>query len=188
MQSTTRERILDAAMRLFIDQGYDKTSLREIAEALGITKAAVYYHFASKDDILAALHMRLHELLRESLDEMDLTDASPEAWARLMDHVVDGAVVSRDLFVLHERNRAAVEALHANGHHTEDHDDIEHRLQSLLADQSIPVRDRVRMACSFGAAVTGVMMAGDAFASVPSAELASLIREAVNAVLEPART
>ncbi len=52
------------------DQGYDKTSLREIAERLGFSKAAIYYHFASKADILMALHMRLHEFGREALDAM----------------------------------------------------------------------------------------------------------------------
>src|SRR5271167_2245611 len=63
----TRERILDIALDLFIEKGYDKTSLREIAEKLGFSKAALYYHFASKDDILEAFHARMHELVHESL-------------------------------------------------------------------------------------------------------------------------
>ncbi|HEX3981907.1 MAG TPA: helix-turn-helix domain-containing protein, partial [Acidimicrobiales bacterium] len=50
----TRERILDIALELFTTQGYDKTSLRQIAEQLGFSKAAIYYHFASKEDILLA--------------------------------------------------------------------------------------------------------------------------------------
>ena len=58
------------ALDLFIEKGYDKTSLREIAEQLGVTKAALYYHFASKDDILMALHLRLHEFGREALREI----------------------------------------------------------------------------------------------------------------------
>jgi len=49
----TRGRILEAARRRFADQGYEATSLREIAEDLGVTKAALYYHFPSKVDILA---------------------------------------------------------------------------------------------------------------------------------------
>ena len=57
----TRERILDVALDLFTEQGFDGTSLRQIAEQLGVTKAALYYHFESKDDILMALHLRLHE-------------------------------------------------------------------------------------------------------------------------------
>jgi len=49
----TRERILDAALSLFAEKGYDATSMREIAEQLHITKAALYYHFDSKADIFS---------------------------------------------------------------------------------------------------------------------------------------
>ncbi|WP_422771625.1 TetR/AcrR family transcriptional regulator [Plantactinospora sp. WMMC1484] len=48
----TRSRIQAVALELFTEQGYEKTSLREIAERLGVTKAALYYHFRSKDDIV----------------------------------------------------------------------------------------------------------------------------------------
>ncbi|QKG22428.1 TetR/AcrR family transcriptional regulator [Actinomadura verrucosospora] len=51
----TRERILDVALELFLEHGYDQTSLREIAERLDVTKAALYYHFRTKEDILDAL-------------------------------------------------------------------------------------------------------------------------------------
>ncbi|GGK17425.1 TetR family transcriptional regulator [Pilimelia terevasa] len=48
----TRTRIRDVALDLFAAQGYEQTSLREIAERLGVTKAALYYHFRSKDEIV----------------------------------------------------------------------------------------------------------------------------------------
>jgi AcrR family transcriptional regulator len=51
----TRSRILSAAVRLFGEQGYAGTSVRDIAESLGLTKAALYYHFPSKETILDAL-------------------------------------------------------------------------------------------------------------------------------------
>ena len=51
----TRAEILAVASELFTTQGFETTSLREIAVRLGITKAALYYHFASKDDILRAI-------------------------------------------------------------------------------------------------------------------------------------
>jgi AcrR family transcriptional regulator len=51
----TRGRILDAARGLFADRGYAGTSMRDLAEALGITKAALYYHFPGKAEILLAL-------------------------------------------------------------------------------------------------------------------------------------
>ena len=50
-----RDQILQVALDLFTKQGYDKTSLREIAERLEVTKAALYYHFTSKEEILSAL-------------------------------------------------------------------------------------------------------------------------------------
>lgn len=51
----TRERIQSVALQLFAEQGYESTSMRQIAEHLGFTKAALYYHFASKEDIVRAL-------------------------------------------------------------------------------------------------------------------------------------
>ncbi|WP_405017987.1 TetR/AcrR family transcriptional regulator [Kitasatospora sp. NBC_00070] len=51
-RTDTRARIIDVALELFAEQGYEKTSLREIADRLGVTKAALYYHFKTKDDIV----------------------------------------------------------------------------------------------------------------------------------------
>jgi AcrR family transcriptional regulator len=51
----TRLRIQEVALELFTEQGYEATSLREIAERLNVTKAALYYHFKTKEDIVASL-------------------------------------------------------------------------------------------------------------------------------------
>lgn len=51
----TRERILDAARRLFVERGYAGTSIRDIAEDLRMTKGSLYYHFSSKEELLNAL-------------------------------------------------------------------------------------------------------------------------------------
>ncbi|HEY3437423.1 MAG TPA: helix-turn-helix domain-containing protein [Actinotalea sp.] len=67
----TRGEIQRAALCRFTDQGYDKTSLREIAEDLGVTKAAVYYHFRSKEEILESL-------VREVADSLEAL----LSWAR----------------------------------------------------------------------------------------------------------
>src|SRR3954470_23263909 len=50
-----RAEIRRVALDLFTAQGYDSTSMREIAERLGITKAALYYHFDSKEAIVRSL-------------------------------------------------------------------------------------------------------------------------------------
>ena len=54
-RADTRARIQEVALELFTEQGYEKTSLREIAERLDVTKAALYYHFKSKEDIVRSL-------------------------------------------------------------------------------------------------------------------------------------
>jgi AcrR family transcriptional regulator len=50
-----REQILDAAAEMFSEQGYEATSTRQIATAVGVKQASLYYHFARKEDILAGL-------------------------------------------------------------------------------------------------------------------------------------
>lgn len=69
---STQRRILGAALDLFVEKGYGETSLREIAERLGFTKAALYYHYQAKEDILL-------ELVRPLLDALD--DVLPQATA-----------------------------------------------------------------------------------------------------------
>lgn len=54
-RSDTRERIQQVALELFAERGYDKTSLREVAERLDITRPALYYHFKTKEDILVGV-------------------------------------------------------------------------------------------------------------------------------------
>jgi AcrR family transcriptional regulator len=51
----TREKIFDAAVDLFAERGYDRTSVRDIARAVGITESAVYRHYPSKESILDAI-------------------------------------------------------------------------------------------------------------------------------------
>ena len=64
---STRAQILNAARRLFAQQGYGRTSVREIAEQLGLTKTAVLYHFPAKADIFAALAEPLLDDLQAAL-------------------------------------------------------------------------------------------------------------------------
>ena len=179
---STRERILDVALDLFTEKGFDGTSLREIAERLSVTKAALYYHFASKDDILMALHMRLHELGKDALSRMTEEPVSLELWGELLDWVVGQMLAQRKIFLMHERNQAALEKLHREDQQAE-HDDFQDKFRRVLADPRLPLRDRVRMACSFGAVFAGLFMSGDAFGGTSDQELGDLLRDAVRDVL-----
>lgn len=55
VEGGSRHQILDHAARLLRNGGYHQTTLREIAEAVGIRKASLYYHFASKEEIVEAV-------------------------------------------------------------------------------------------------------------------------------------
>jgi AcrR family transcriptional regulator len=179
---STRERILEVAMDLFIEKGYDKTSLREIAEQLGFTKAALYYHFSSKEDILMALHRRFHEFGRDALLKMGQEPPTLAVWADLLDSVIQQMLGNRKIFLLHERNQAAFEGLHDEEHEAE-HDDMQAQLKRVLSDDRIGIEDRVRMASSFGAVIAGIFLAGDAFDAVPSPELGLMLQDVVRDLL-----
>jgi AcrR family transcriptional regulator len=58
----TRRKILEAAYKLFYRKGFVRVGVDEIADQSGITKRTLYYHFASKDDLLSAVLAHQHEL------------------------------------------------------------------------------------------------------------------------------
>jgi AcrR family transcriptional regulator len=185
-ESNTRERILDIALELFSSQGYDKTSLREIAERLGFSKAAIYYHFASKEDILLALHKRLHDFGRGALETLGQGGATTEVWAELLDELTGEMLEHRSLFILHERNQAAFEALHRENHPEMDHEDLQAKLRQALSDPAVSIVGRIRIACAFGAIMGCLVFSGEVFSDVSSEELGDALRGAVNDLLAPA--
>lgn len=90
----TRSRLLDTALKLFSEHGVEGTSLQMIADAYGVTKAAVYYHFKTKDELVAAIVGPPVQELDQVLDEA-LTKRSRNAQ---IDHALQGLV---DLIVHH---------------------------------------------------------------------------------------
>jgi len=82
----TRQQILETAQRLFTELGYDATSLQMIADELGLTKAAVYYHFRAKSEIL-------HEAMRPGIQRLGalLDEAAAIRGRRArIEHLVNG--------------------------------------------------------------------------------------------------
>ena len=73
----TIQLILDVAFRLFMEQGYEHTSIQDIIDHLGgLSKGAIYHHFKSKEDILIAVTDRMtaesNQMLASIRDRMDL--------------------------------------------------------------------------------------------------------------------
>jgi AcrR family transcriptional regulator len=178
----TRQRILDVALDLFTEQGYDGTSLRQIAERLSITKAAIYYYFESKEDILMALHLRLHDFGRDALLLIGEEPVTLALWEQLLDQIVGEMLSQRKIFLMHERNQAVLEKLHREDHDAE-HEDIQNQFRRVLNDPGVPLRDRVRMAASFGVVFSSLFLAGDAFESTTNEELGTMLREILHDVL-----
>ena len=104
----TRARIQQVALELFAEQGYERTSLREIAERLGVTKAALYYHFKSKEDIVRSFtedyFARMDALIAWGKDQPPSASSGHELLDRYISVVMDGSEVFRFL----ERNQASL--------------------------------------------------------------------------------
>lgn len=87
-RGNTRDEILTVAMRLFVDHGYDKTSLREIADEIGVTKAALYYHFRTKEDIVRSA-MRAHvDRVSEVAEWLERRPVAPGRNEELVDRLM----------------------------------------------------------------------------------------------------
>lgn len=72
----TKDKILDAAERLFGEQGYSETSLRHIIADAGVNLAAIHYHFGSKEDLLLQLIRRRAEPINQArLDALERIEA-----------------------------------------------------------------------------------------------------------------
>ena len=65
MENTTKIRILDEALIMFAENGYKGTNLRDLAARLGLSKSALYKHYASKEDIWKALLDRMETYYAE---------------------------------------------------------------------------------------------------------------------------
>lgn len=152
MTRDTRQRILDVASELFAEQGYDATSLREIADRMGFTKAALYYHFQSKDEILKALVQPAFELVRELIARLEQATGA-EDWADALIDVIAWFYDNLVFFRILERNRHSVELLSeflANQEHLQMHQRVE---AAAHAAASSP-QEEIRMIAALGA-VTG---------------------------------
>lgn len=104
-RSDTRDRIRAVAMELFAEQGYEKTSLRQIAERLGVTKAALYYHFRTKEDIVASLS----DDIRSGIDDLvTWAEGIPAGRARAAE------ILDRYGELLHSTGRDMVRFMHEN--------------------------------------------------------------------------
>ncbi|MFR9795239.1 TetR/AcrR family transcriptional regulator [Streptomyces sp. MS06] len=122
----TRQRIQDVALELFAEQGYEKTSLREIAERLEVTKAALYYHFKTKEEILVSifedLSRPIEDLIAWGRGQPQTLRTKREILRRYSEALVEAA----PLFRFMQENQATVREL---------------RIGEIFKDRMIDMRD-----------------------------------------------
>jgi len=142
----TRARLRELALQLFAEQGYEKTSLREIAEHLGVTKAALYYYFKSKEDIVRSL---VEDYMAEMDELIEWGKAQPMSAAtraeivrRYLGIVAGGAEVFRML----QQNQAAVASLASAKERGALFRERLDALIELLTGPGATLRDQVRAA------------------------------------------
>jgi len=74
----TRDEILEAAAQIFREKGFHAASMQDIAEAVNLQKASLYYHVASKQEILLALLDRALDLLIEHMQQVMAKPLTPD--------------------------------------------------------------------------------------------------------------
>ncbi|MFI0724074.1 TetR/AcrR family transcriptional regulator [Streptomyces sp. NPDC021224] len=136
----TRGRIQQIALELFAEQGYEKTSLREIAERLDVTKAALYYHFKTKEDIITSI---AEDLTTPVEDLVNWAEGQPRTLAtkqELLRRYSDILWKSTNFFRFVQENQATVRDLNIG----ERMKSSMSALGNLLKDPGAPLPAQVR--------------------------------------------
>ena len=147
--ATTREQILGTALELFRSQGYDATSLRQIAERLGLTKAALYYHFPAKEHLVV-------ELTRPFLEGFADVVGEARAASRGGEPIASDDLIGRYLDLVLEHH--AVLHLLTYDPAAQNHPDVGQRARALYAALQAEIvgpdagdADSIRAACALAA-------------------------------------
>ena len=119
-----RDRILDEAAALFLRHGYEGTSLRQLADTVGMKAGSLYYHFASKDDLLTEILRRGIDVMQTAFDEAEASTGSARPVDRIEAHV-----------------RAHLSALFENGPYTAAHVMTFRTAPESVREIVVPLRD-----------------------------------------------
>jgi AcrR family transcriptional regulator len=139
-RGNTRQRIQDVALELFAEQGYEKTSLREIAEALDVTKAALYYHFKTKEDILISLFQDLTRPMDELIEWGQTQPHTLETKQEILRRYSEALVGAAPLFRFMQENQATMRDLSIG----ETFKDRMMVMLELIREPEAPLADQVR--------------------------------------------
>ncbi|RBO84291.1 TetR/AcrR family transcriptional regulator [Nocardia puris] len=178
--SGTKIAIRDAAVKLFGNKGFDQTSLREVADAVGITKASLYYHYPSKLDLLMAIIDPIVDHMRSVVDDIDAVPYDADGVRTVLRNYLRGLLRHRNAGALCVRDTVAV--FNAMGDRFPDLLDTSQKLREWLGGPDPTDEARVRAAAALE--VLGVALASDEFMpGVPEELLERTLLDAATCVL-----
>lgn len=157
--SAAQRRTIDAALDLFGDHGVSGTSFQMIADSLGVTKAAVYHQFKSKDALVLAVVEVVLARLEVALDAAEAAPSPAQAQALLLSQVIDLAVERRRWVHALQGDPVIVRLLASHPPFL----DLMSRVYGLLLDEEGDPGSHVRtaiLASAIGGAIVHPLVAG----------------------------
>jgi AcrR family transcriptional regulator len=151
----TRQRLMDVAVRLFSQRSFAGTSLQMIADELGVTKAAVYHHFHTREELLIAIIEPVRTQMRATVEEAEALRGTHARAERMLAAFIDITVRNRALIAVLAVDPGVIDMLRA---HFEINDMIERQLKLLADVQPGPA----------GVISAGLVLAGIAAATGPN--------------------
>ncbi|MFE3637142.1 TetR/AcrR family transcriptional regulator [Streptomyces cellostaticus] len=139
-RGNTRQRIQDVALELFAEQGYEKTSLREIAERVDVTKAALYYHFKTKEEIIVSLFEDLTQPIEDLIEWGRSQPHTLETKQEIVRRYSEALAGAEPLFRFMQENQATVRELRIG----ESFKDRMRGLRDIIIDPDARLVDQVR--------------------------------------------
>jgi len=176
---TTRGRIRAVAVELFTEQGYDKTSLREIADRVGITKASLYYHYPSKQALLLAIIEPFLDDWTALVDAAERLPRTPANIRFVLERGIDAMLRHRDATSMMLRDVAAV--VTALAPKLEDAKQLSERMHTWLAGPDPAPADLIRAMAAVE--VLGATLAAAAVPEMPEDEVRRVVLDAAVGVL-----
>lgn len=169
----TRTRLVNTALELFTKHGVEGTSLQMIADAMGVTKAAVYYHFRTKDEITEAVAEPALRQLKTIVREASAMRRRGAQIDHVLAGVVDMVIGHRALAAVFSSDPGVARALERSLH---DEENVKDCLTELLVGPSSNPANEV----AAHVALAGIALAGGspALAGMPDEELRTHLLEA----------
>ncbi|MDC3955916.1 TetR/AcrR family transcriptional regulator [Polyangium jinanense] len=153
----TRSRLLDTALKLFSEHGVEGTSLQMIADELGVTKAAVYYHFKTKDEITEAVAAPGVQELDQIIEEARALRSRGAQIDHALSGFVELIVRQRSLLSLYNSD-PGIQRVINRAFRTPRGEDVKTRMKAVLAGENPSLADAIAVHVVF----TGLAMVGGA--------------------------